>query len=187
MKKIKQTTATALLAAGLFCAASCNKSKDNNSGGGGNNGGGGSGNGGGSYTIKGTTYTIASATISQPHMAGGLAPVDAYIRGNASSSSGDGLVVWFHNVPTANGTYGIKAFAMDADTVLGGDHDVTIQAAIAGWTWWCRNNNTQTATVTVSGGKVSVSIPDVMLYNNSDPAAATDSALLTNAVITQTE
>lgn len=119
-----------------------------------------------SWTLAGTGYSVISANSSN----GAFGVVDP--SGTACTFDFEGVT----NPPTA-GSYKV----VSGPSI--GSGQVMISAIKGGVGYVSLNTNTQLATVTVSGGKITVSVPEIILKNVS---GGTDEVTFSANEITQT-
>jgi hypothetical protein len=111
----------------------------------------------GTWTIKGTSYTAATC----------LGAADILSASNGSTSSLAGLSITFNgtSLPTAGGTDSVVSLIPTSagQITIAGTIGTTSYTSVGGGT----------ATVTVSGGKVSVSGTNIKVANGTDTTTAT--------------
>jgi hypothetical protein len=116
-------------------------------------------NGGGTTTnqwkIGPNTYTGTTGATVQGNMVS---------NGSSNGTTASSFVVSFNTLPTTSGTYKITSspLADDEVSILAGTGSTT------SGTFYASMDNSSTATVTVTDGKISVTVPPVWAKNMAD-------------------
>ena len=122
------------------------------------------------WTLDGVKYTQAW---------GAQTGAESLSAGDGAIGSGNSFNFFFKNIPTAGGTYKVVFYAGGA--VLAAD-EVGVSAGLetAQKTYVSIGNDNVTATVTMTGGKLKIELPDTKVFNTK---AAGDTVILTGTVV----
>jgi hypothetical protein len=130
---------------------------------------------GGNWTFKGKTYTAANVTAVDT--GAGSASVLAV------ATNGGGLIFMFKSLPAADGDYKVVSMT---DAILGSGNIVGITVSDETNKDFYSAAGSVKASVKVSAGKISITLPEITVYDDMmNPGSATESGKV-YGTITQT-
>jgi len=120
-----------------------------------------------------STFTLAGTSYSPSTVAKQSTGSVTVLMGTDQTNS---FGVMFNTVPTANGTYKIMEDATAAD-------EVQIVAANGQTTLYGSLDNTATATVSVNGGKITVTVPEISAERTNMTTMKTDTVKVSGTLV----